>query len=327
MTKSENTGNILLIGLRQAEFPEDFLDRVKELAPNMEILLSRDSEVINKVKGRVEIAFYRSPYDSIFELDNLKWLQQWAAGLDWLAKHPAMAKRPFALTNSSGTHANPIAEHVFGYLLTFSRRLHHAVEARINRNWFNPEHGTLYELEGKTILVVGVGAIGSRTAEIASGFGMNVIGIRKHPENTIPSVNSMYGPEILHGLLPSADYVILTLPLTAETQDLFGAKEFRLMRKTAFLVNVGRGGSVVDPDLIQALQNGDIAGAALDVHANSPISDDSPLWEMNNVILTSHYSSVSDLKDGRVFSLFLENLGRYRDGSTLLNRIEKEKGY
>ena len=319
--------NILLVGLRDANIPNGFLEQVKAVAPDMEILLSRDADEINKVKDRVEIAFYRSPYDSILKLDDLKWLQQWAAGLDWLAKHPEMAARPFALTNSSGTHANPIAEHVFGYLLTFSRRLHHAVEARINRTWFDPEHDTLYELEGKTILIVGVGAIGSRTAEIARSFGMNVLGIRKHPENKVPSVDNMYGPEKLHDLLPLADFVVLTLPLTAETRGLIGAEEFRAMRKTAFLVNVGRGNSVVDPELIQALQDGSIAGAALDVFVNSPISSDSPLWEMDNVILTSHYSSVSDLKDGRVFSLFLENLKRYREGKTLLNRIDKEKGY
>ena len=319
--------NVILIGLRDVELPESFLGQVKAAAPGMEILITRDREEIEKVKEKIEIAFYRSPYDHVVDLPHLKWMQQWAAGSNWLLEHPEMIGHPFMLTNSSGTHANPISEHVMGYLLMFYRRLHHAVESQKERRWFRPEHDTLFELAGKTILIVGVGAIGGRTAELAKSFNMKVLGIRKHTERKVAAVDRMYGPNGLAAVLPLADFVVLTLPLTGETKGMIGAEELRAMKNTAYLVNVGRGDSLVEADLVHALRKGWISGAALDVLTESPPSDNSPLWDMDNVVLTSHYSGVSDLKDGRVFSLFVDNLKRFQTGQSLVNVVNKRKGY
>ena len=317
----------ILIGLRNVTLGESYLKKISELAPGRDILLSRDRQEIESVKDEIEIAFYRSPYDSVLDLPNLKWMQQWAAGSNWLIEYPKMIDHPFVLTNSSGTHANPISEHVMGFMLTFSRRLHHAIESRMGHNWFKPEEDTLYELLGKTVLIVGLGAIGRRTAELSKCFGMKVLGIRKHPESTVEAVDQMSGPDQLNHLLPQADFVVLTLPLTKETEGMIGAEELRAMKPTAYLINVGRGDSLVVDDLVHALKDGWISGAALDVLTPSTPADDSPLWNMDNVILTSHYSSVSDLKDGRVFSLFLDNLRRFRDGQPLVNIVDKNRGY
>jgi phosphoglycerate dehydrogenase-like enzyme len=172
-----------------------------------------------------------------------------------------------------------------------------------------------------------VGAIGGRTAEVAAALGMRVWGVRRDPSLGAPGVEAMYSPEQLPDVLPEADFVVITAPLTHETRDLIGERELRAMKPTAYIVNIGRGGTIHEDVLIRALQEGWIAGAGLDVFAAEPLPVDSPLWEMENVIITGHYAGMTPCYDERALDIFLDNLQRYRAGQPLKNVVDKKLGY
>ncbi len=249
------------------------------------------------------------------------------AGADWLLRYPQAADRDFVLTNASGVHAIPISEHIIGMLLMFARRLHRAVRAQARQEWWRPQETELFELEGKTMLLIGVGAIGARTAALASALGMRVEGIRRNPDRAVAGVAAMYAPDQLRERLPHADVVVLTVPLNQATQGLIGADELRAMKPTAYLVNIGRGGTVDEQALVQALTERRIAGAGLDVFAEEPLPATSPLWTMEQVIITAHYAGLNPHYDERAMAIFLDNLRRYRAGAPLRNVVDKRAGY
>ena len=175
--------------------------------------------------------------------------------------------------------------------------------------------------------VIGVGAIGEQTAELSVALGIRVLGVRRNPEIKPPNISAMYGPDQLLDVLPQADFVVLTVPLTQETRSMIGERELRAMKPTAYLVNIGRGETVDQDALIRALQQGEIAGAGLDVFTPEPLPRDSPLWEMENVIITGHYAGMTPEYDKRALEIFLENLARYHAGQTLINVVDKKLGY
>jgi phosphoglycerate dehydrogenase-like enzyme len=172
-----------------------------------------------------------------------------------------------------------------------------------------------------------VGEIGARTARLASALGMRVLGVRRDPSRAVPAVAEMHGNHDLLRLLPEADFVVLTVPLTRETEGMIGEAELRAMKESAYLVNIGRGGTVLEGDLARALEEGWIAGAGLDVFEEEPLPEDSPLWGMEKVIITSHYSGSTPHYDERALEIFLDNLGRYRSGRPLRNLVDKARGY
>jgi phosphoglycerate dehydrogenase-like enzyme len=264
---------------------------------------------------------------------NLRWVQQWGAGADWLMRYPEIAKLDFVLTNASGVHPIQIAEHIFALLLAFARQLHMAIQAQSKGEWRRPDQGgfagdqPFFELYGKTMLLIGVGAIGERTAEVAEAMGMRVIGIRRHAECKLAPASATHGPNALLELLPEADFVVLTVPLTPETEDMIGERELRAMKSTAYIVNIGRGGTIQEEVLIRALQNGWIAGAGLDVFETEPLPSDSPLWGLDNVIITAHYAGLTPNYDERAMSIFLQNLELYQAGKPLRNVVDKTLGY
>jgi len=175
--------------------------------------------------------------------------------------------------------------------------------------------------------VIGVGAIGSRIAQVASALGMRVLGLRRDPSKSVGAVSAMYGPGQLLEVLPKADFVVLTVPLTRETRGMIGKVELTAMKPTAYLINVGRGGTVLETALVSALEEGTIAGVGLDVFEQEPLPEDSPLWEMDNVIITCHYSGLTPDYHQRALGIFLDDSHRYRTGRPLLNVVNKEIGY
>jgi phosphoglycerate dehydrogenase-like enzyme len=177
------------------------------------------------------------------------------------------------------------------------------------------------------MLLVGVGAIGARTAELAAALGMHVIGIRRNPHLEAEGLNAIYGPEALLEHLPEADFLVLTVPLNHETQGMIGERELRRMKPSAYLVNIGRGATVDETALIQALQSGWIAGAGLDVFETEPLPADSPLWSMPNTIITAHYAGRTPHYLERALSIFLDNLERYTAGKPLSNLVDKALMY
>jgi phosphoglycerate dehydrogenase-like enzyme len=318
----------ILLGFKPGTLSDDQLDRVRAAAPGFHVLVTRDRDEIEAALDEIEIAAGSFPRDLLPRAHNLGWFQQWGAGADWLLRYPEAVDLDFHLTNASGVHPIPISEHILAFLLTFSRGFHRAIRAQVRSEWIDQEEwGGLFELAGKTMLLVGVGAIGERTAQVAQALGMRVLGVRRDPTLGAPGVEAMFGPDDLLELLPEADFVVLTVPLTHETRGMIGERELRAMKPDATIVNIGRGGTIQEQALVRALQEGWIAGAGLDVFETEPLPDESPLWGMDNVVITSHYAGLTPHYHERALDIFLDNLRRYRAGERLHNVVDKELGY
>jgi len=318
----------ILIGFESGLLSEEQLAQVRAIAPDMRVLVTRDRDEIEGVLDEIEIAVGGLPRDLLPRARNLRWLQQWGAGADWLLRYPEAAGLDFTLTNASGVHPIPISEHILAFLLAFARRIHRAVRAQERRQWIpHDQQEGVFELAGKTLVLVGVGAIGGRTAEVSAALRMRVWGVRRNPTVNAPGVEAMFGPDQLLDLLPEADFVVLTVPLTRETRGMIGERELHAMKPTAYIVNIGRGGTIREDALIQALREGWIAGAGLDVFEVEPLPDDSPLWGMDNVVITSHYAGLTPHYHERAMAIFLDNLRRYRAGEPLRNVVDKGVGY
>jgi len=319
--------SILLLGLTPEEIEPATLDTIRTLVPEMRVVVTRDRTEIEALLGEIEIAAGWFPNNLVRRAPRLRWFQQWGAGADWLLRHPDAIDRDFVLTNTSGIHAIPISEQIIGTLLMFARELHRAVRAQARQQWWRAQPADLFELAEKTMLLVGVGAIGARTAMLASALGMLVEGIRRDPSRAVEGVAAMYGPEQLRERLAQVDVVVLTVPLSQATRGLIGTAELRAMKPAAYLVNIGRGGTVDEPALVQALSEHWIAGAALDVFAEEPLPPSSPLWTMENAIITGHYAGSTPKYNERAMAIFLDNLRRYRSGEPLQNVVDKQAGY
>ncbi|HEY3231604.1 MAG TPA: D-2-hydroxyacid dehydrogenase [Roseiflexaceae bacterium] len=319
--------NVLLLCFPAGRLSEAHVAQIQAAVPDMRVVVTSERDTIESILDDIEIAAGSFPYDQLPRAHNLRWFQTWGAGVDWLLRHPEAVKLDFVLTNASGVHAVPISEQIVAYLLAFARRLPAAVRAQERRVWRSPARDDLFELDGKTMLLVGVGAIGGRTAAIASALGMRVLGVRRSAAGDVPGVAAMFSSDRLLDLLPEADFVVLTVPLSRATRGMIGERELRAMRATAYLVNIGRGGTVQEEVLIRALREGWIAGAALDVFAQEPLPETSPLWGLDNVIITAHYAGLTPKYNERALAIFLDNLRRYRAGEPLRNVVDKEAGY
>jgi phosphoglycerate dehydrogenase-like enzyme len=319
--------NSILVMVSRQDNLESHIQEIQRLAPERRVVVSDNPKEIDPLMDEVEIATGWVPRDVLSGLKNLRWFQQWGAGADWLLKYPEYIDKDFILTNVSGLHAIPISEHIISLILAFGRDLPKAIHAQANQEWISHEGFKVFELPGKTMVLVGVGAIGGRTAEIATSLGMRVLGIRRNAERPAKGVASMFVPDQLLELLPQADFLVLTAPLTSETRGMIGEPELKSMPNSAYIINIGRGGIIDEPALVHALQEGWIAGAGLDVFENEPLPPDSPLWDMNNVIITPHYAGKTPYYAARAIEIFIKNLQRYQAGEPMMNLVDKDLGY
>ena len=319
--------NTILLGFEPNTLSADELARIQALAPDMRLLVTTDRQAIEDALATIEIAVKQFPQALMPQAPHLRWFQQWGAGADWLLDHPEVAASALMVTTGSGVHAIPISEHILAYLFAFARALPQAIRGQTQRVWQQPEWSRIFELAGKTMVLIGVGAIGERTALMANGLGMRVLGVRQNADVSTPGVEAMFAPEALLEVLPQADFVVITAPLTEATRGLIGEAELQAMKTTAYIVNIGRGGVIDEPALVRALQAGRLAGAGLDVFASEPLPPDSPLWAMENVIITGHYAGATPIYDERAMAIFLDNLRRYRAGEPLRNVVDKALGY
>ena len=235
--------------------------------------------------------------------ERLRWVQALSAGVDHYDVETLEA-RDIALTNASGVHAEPIAEQVLGYILAFERRLHESMDQQRRGVWERVEGG---EVRGKTMGIIGVGAIGTRTAELADALGMRVIGTKRDLEGAPEVLETCYRADDHHTVCRQADYLVLACPLTDETEGLISSDEFRLLPSEAVLVNIARGGVVDQAALIRALQYGQIRGAGLDVFETEPLPAASPLWDLSNVIITPHMAGSTPKKLERWREIIVDN--------------------
>ncbi|OQA46853.1 MAG: Glycerate dehydrogenase [Chloroflexi bacterium ADurb.Bin325] len=316
----------ILITQKEAEVAAATRAEIARLAPGARVIITDDRDAIAAALPAVDIVAGHLSAAQLGQAVNLRWYQQWGAGADWLARHPELAERDFVLTNASGVHAINISEHIFALLLAFARGLPAAFGAQARGEW-QRQGDAVFELAGKTLLLVGVGAIGQRTAHLASAFGLRVWGIRRHPGRAAPGVERMGDMARLHEWLPEADFVVLTIPLTAETRHVIDEAALRRMKRTAYLINIGRGATVDEAALARGLREGWLAGAGLDVFEQEPLPAGSPLWAMPNVIITAHYSGATPEYQPRAMAIFLENLRRFVQGEELQNIVDKRLGY
>jgi len=258
----------------------------------------------------------------------VKWIQVAGVGIDRMIS-PELVASDIVLTNSKGKTSVNIAEHAFALLLALSRKIPYALrwqQKNGHREGEKPKPQIL-ELAGETLGLIGLGNVGREIAKRAHGFSMNVLAVDSSQGDKPDTVTRVLGSDGLHAMLAQCDFVIVCCPLTPETNRLLGFAEFQLMKKSAFLINVARGKIVDQTALTEALQNGAIAGAGLDVTFPEPLPPDHPLWAMDNVILTPHWAGTSPKSWDRVFPLFCENLRRYLAGEPLLNVVDKARGY
>src|SRR3990170_3323351 len=280
--------------------------------------------VVRQAENADVIVGWNVPREAVQQAKHLRWIHSTAAGVDQLL-HPEVVQRDIIVTDSSGIHAEPITEHVLAVMLAFARRLPVATRNQMTHRW---DRASVIgeELWGKTVGILGLGSIGREVAARCQAFGMRVIGTKRTPA-AVPHVDQVLPPAGLDEALRAADYLVIILPLTEQTRGLIGARELGLMKPTAYLINVARGAIVQEADLIAALRTGRLRGAGLDVFEREPLPQDSPLWEMEQVILTPHVSgAVPDYYD-RALPLFCENLRRFLTGAPLLNMVDKRHGY
>ncbi|WP_420490642.1 D-2-hydroxyacid dehydrogenase [Neobacillus drentensis] len=307
---------------------QNHIAQIKEIIPDWEVIAGKDKNIWKDHVMDAEIIAGWSKGLAEYCLhpqSKLKWLQSWSAGVDSMPLE-ALNSRNIFLTSANGVHAYPISETIFGLMLGLTRKIHTYVRNQQKKTWHHAHMGQ--EIHGKTVGIIGVGTIGQETAKIAKAFGMEVLGVR-HSGLAVQNVDEMFTPDQLDQLLPKCDYVVVTLPLTKETCRWFGAEQFKQMKESAFFINIGRGEIVVETDLIQALTEGTIAGAGLDVFETEPLSKESPLWEMENVIVTPHTSGSTEQYNQRVVeNILIPNLKAYLSSKVPpINLVDFSKGY
>lgn len=323
---------------------EENLETLRQVSPRLSIsqITCRTPEEMEPHLGEVEVLYtYYADFDPALA-PRLKWIQLYSAGVDHLLDKPVMSS-DILITTTSGIHAIPIAEYVFASVLSFSRQFPRLLKYQLRREWPRGRWDEFLgeELRGKTMGIIGYGSIGREVGRLAKCFGMRVLALKRAPSRradsgyvvmgagdpagTIP--DAIYPPEELCEMVSQCDVVVIALPLTVETKGFVGNDALRAMKPTAYLVNISRGDVVDEEALIQTLRERRIAGAGLDVFHQEPLPSDSPLYALENVILTPHISAVTRAYDDRATALFAENLRRYLRGEELLNVVDWERGY
>jgi len=242
---------------------------------------------------------------------------------------PAVVESDVMVTNSAGVFGIPMAEHAMALMLALARGLRLCLPPAEGDPWratAQRARPRMRELYGATLGILGYGGIGRQTAQRARGFGMRVLALRRRPAPD-EFADEVWGPERLDDVLREADFLLVSCALTEETRGMIGPRELALMKPDAVIVNLARG-AVIDQDaLIRALREGRLGGAGLDVTDPEPLPADSPLWRMDNVIITPHVSGSSPATSGRQFDLLEENVRRFAAGEELLNVVDKRAGY
>ncbi len=296
---------------------------IRERFPELEVFATKKEDLLPQhiVDADVLIGF-RFPSALFKEAKKLRWIQATGAGVDQFSISREYL-RGVVVTNTRGIHAQVMADYTFGAITAlqwnFARTIRSQQRKERNRVDTRP-------LAGMTLGLVGLGAIGGEIARRARIFGMKVIGVKRTPA-PVEAVDQVFGPESLGEMLSLSDYVVLIIPATSETYHMIGRSELLAMKRTAYFINISRGGTVDEPALVEALQQEAIAGAVLDVFEQEPLPAESPLWSLENVIITAHIAGSLRNYADYVMEIFSENLTRLKKGLPLRNVVDLERGY
>ena len=309
-------------------FSDRHVSRLRTRFPGVEFQVVDPGALGTKIADADAIAAWAVSSADLEKASRLRWLQTGGAGVESVLS-PALAEQGILVTNASGVHAINIAEHVMAMMLYFARGFPVLVRHQLRREWKdNPVRSRVFELAGQRLLVVGLGDIGIALSDRAAAFGMEVFGVRRRPDQPAPpSVRRVGTIEALPDLLPSVDHVAICLPLTPRTAGLFERRMLARMQTSSYLYNIGRGGVILTQDLVDALEAGRLAGAGLDVTDPEPLPESSPLWGMENVLITAHTSGGTPHYWDRALELFEDNIDRFISGRPLRNVVNLSEGY
>ena len=304
---------------------------MREIVPNAEVIGVDSPEESAQHIADADVYFVAWCVDEAIEKGvNLRWVHKFAAGVEECVSNPAFAEREILLTNTRRVFAVPISQHAIALMLALAHKLpvYHTEQAA--EQWdglLNPFQRGHIELDGKTMFVVGLGGIGTEIARRGHGLGMRVVATRRSSREGPDFVDYVGLSDELLELAKQSTVVVNALPLTNETRGMFDAAFFAALPKGALFVNIGRGETVNNDDLVAALESGHLGGAGLDVTHPEPLPVGHKLWTMPNVILTPHVANSSDMTIRRAALLAFENLRRYVDGDRMLNVVDLEAGY
>ncbi len=315
---------VVVLGAAESEPPP----RIGEVAALADVAYAPGAdELVAKVAG-AEIVFFWRPEPGLLEpawpnAGSLRWVQSASAGVNSVL-FPALVESDVIVTNARGVFDEPIAEYVVGLLIAFAKGFPHTFEDQRRREW---GYRWTEPIAGKHLVVVGPGPIGRAIGRAVRALGMRASAVGRTARGGDDVFDAIRGSEELHAALAEADYVVDTMPLTDATRHTFDSAAFAAMRPSARFLNVGRGATVDEGALIDALRSGRIAGAALDVFEEEPLPEDSPLWEMPNVIVSPHMAGDVEGWEDEVVMLFVDNLRRWIAGEPLLNVVDKRLGH
>jgi phosphoglycerate dehydrogenase-like enzyme len=286
---------------------------------------------------------FRVPRDIARRAPKLKWIHLMSAGVDHALQAGVFDSPGLLLTSSSGIHGTTIGEYILASMLAYTHQIHLPLRAQVRHEWMAQRHfmKTARDLRGLTVGIVGYGSIGREAGRLAHAFGMEVLALKRDPHDHIdpgwcaPNVGDpqgsiparWFGPDQRVEMVGLSDFIVVTLPLTPQTRHFLGAREFAAAKPGAYVVNVGRGEIIDQEAMIEALKNGRLGGAGLDVTTPEPLDAGSPLWDIENVLLTPHISGAKQAYNDQACEVFVENMRRFVSGREMLNLTDRSRGY
>ena len=320
MTDSGRAGRVICFAHAAYQLAEAY-----PAAAGERVLVARNAEELKAVLSEVEVlvvsGLWRNEYAAM--APRLRFIQSVSAGTDQFSRE-VLKGRGIRLASAQGANERVVAEHAIALILGLTRHLGQARDDQREQRWrgmIGDPAERQDELGGKTLVIVGLGRIGTRLAKLARAFDLHVVGVRRSPQTEDDIADEVIAPERLLDVLPSADFLALTCPLTPETERLIRAEHFAAMKRSAYLINVARGKVVDERALIEALATGQIAGAGLDCFVEEPLPPGSPLWADPSVLMTPHSAGETGRYEANVIAILTENLGRLDRGEALRNGI------
>jgi phosphoglycerate dehydrogenase-like enzyme len=308
----------------QTDLTRQWARRLSDSVPGMKLVLAEDPNAAAAAIVTADAAFGTLPADLLAKAGRLRWLQAPQAAPPAGYYYSELVSHPLTVTNFREIYNDHISAHILAFVLAFARGLHVYIPQQLRREWKKPgEDKGVVPLPGATALIVGLGGIGAETARLLSAFGVRVLAVDARRTEKPEHVAELHPPQGLDRLLPQADFVVLTVPHTPATEGFFNTTKFRLMKRSAFFINIGRGMTTKLDDLVAALRDGEIAGAALDVYEQEPLPAEHPLWGMPNVLLTPHMAGYGPHLNERRLQIIQDNCRAFANGEPLRNVVDK----
>ena len=299
-------------------------DRIRRQVPEYNLVLAKEPELIQAEIANADAVYGRLPKAFFLKARKLRWVQSIGVGFETML-YSEMIDSDVIITNTAGALDAAMADHALTLLLSLTRQMRTYHDLQLRRGWNRKI--PVQQLAGKTVGVLGLGSIGMAVARRAKPFGMRVIALDAQVKSPPEGVDEVFGPEDISFVFRESDAIVVGLPLTEKTRGMVNRERLSMMKRTAYLINIARGSIVVEADLIAALREGEIAGAGLDVFEKEPLPEDSPLWDMPNVVVTSHVAGLSPEGYGNMDRVLVENMRRFAKGELLLNVVDKRLGY